>query len=250
MRVERDSSGLMAALGTALAIAVAGLLVPLRDWLGASNVALVLAIVVVVAGIVGGRFAGAATGVAAALSFDYFHTEPFYNLRISDREDIIAAVLLIVIGVAVGEVAALRARSQREIVMHARSASRLEDVASVVAAGADLDEVWPVVRRALTEQLDLAAVRFEPAPARGELVHLDRNGHISDTELHWVAGGFALPAAGVEVPVVHGGHRLGRLILVGNPDTGTTRAQRRVAVALADQLAVAASRSTPLHPLA
>src|SRR5262245_12506281 len=107
----------MAGIGVASAIAIAGLLVPIRDWMGASNVALVLVIVVVAAAILGGRMAGALTSVAAALSFDYFHTQPYYNLRISDREDVIAAVLLLVVGLAVGELAALRAGSRREVLM-------------------------------------------------------------------------------------------------------------------------------------
>ena len=239
----------MAGFGVASAIAIAGLLVPIRDWMGASNVALVLVIVVVAAAILGGRMAGALTSVAAALSFDYFHTQPYYNLRISDREDIIAAVLLLVVGLAVGELAALRAGSRREVLMYARGASRLEDVASVVAAGADVNEVWPVVRKALTEQLELTECRFEPAPSGAPLTPLERNGQISGTELHWVPGGFTLPPSGVEIPVVHGGRRLGRLVLIGKAGAGTTRAQRRVAVALADQLAVAAARTTPLNPL-
>jgi two-component system sensor histidine kinase KdpD len=248
--VERDSSLLIAAVGAGAAIAVAGLLVSIRDWLGASNVALVLAVVIVAAATFGGRLAGVLTSIAAAFAFDFFHTDPLYNLRISDREDIITALLLLVVGIIVGELSMLRAASRREVLLHAQGASRLEDVASVVAAGADLDEVWPVVRRALTEQLRLAGCRFEPAPARQPITTLERSGQIASRELHWVhGGGFALPPEGVAVPVVTEGRTLGRLVLVPRSGTGTTKAQRRVAVALADQLAVAAARTHPLHPL-
>jgi K+-sensing histidine kinase KdpD len=248
--VERESSGLVAGIGVGMAIAVAGLLVSIRDWLGASNVALVLVVVIVGAATFGGRLAGVLTSIAAALSFDYFHTQPYYNLRIDDREEIIAAVLLLAVGLIVGELATLRAASRREAVVHAKGASHLEVVASVVAAGADLDEVWPVVRQALVEQLDLAGCRFEPQPPTEFLTELDRTGKIASRELHWVpGGGFALPSEGVAVPVVNGGQALGRLVLVPQPGVGTTKPQRRVAVALADQLAVAAARTRPLHPL-
>jgi hypothetical protein len=239
----------MAAIGACLAIAVAGLLVSIRDWLGASNVALVLVVIIVGAATFGGRLAGAVTSIAAALAFDFFHTQPFYTLRIDDREEIIAAVLLLVVGLIVGELAGLRAASRREVVMHARGASRLEDVASVVAAGADLDEVWPVVRRALVEQLELAECRFDPAPTPAPMIVLERNGQIASRELRWERGGFALPAEGVAVPVLNRGRALGRLVLVPQPGTGTSRPQRRVAVALADQLAVAADRTPRLHTL-
>jgi K+-sensing histidine kinase KdpD len=248
--VERESSGLVAAIGVGTAIAVAGLLVSIRDWLGASNVALVLVVVIVGAAAFGGRLAGATTSIAAALAFDYFHTQPLYNLRISDREDIITAVLLLVVGLCVGELSALRASSRREVQVHAKGASHLEVVAAVVAAGADLDEVWPVVRRALMEQLDLADCRFEPYASTSSLTALDRDGQIGSRHLQWVhGGGFALPAEGVAVPVVHQGRLLGRLVLVPRTGTGTTKPQRRVAVALADQLAVAAARTSPLHAL-
>ena len=240
----------MAALGAAAAIAVAGLLVSIRDWMGASNVALVLVVVIVGAAILGGRLAGVFTAIAAALAFDYFHTQPYYNLRISDREDVITAVLLVIVGVAVGELALRRAASRREVQMHAKGASRLEEVAAVVAAGANLDEVWPVVRHALTDQLELTDCRFEPYAPASALTTIERDGQLSAHNLSWVpGGGFALPPEGVAVPVVHEGHALGRLVLVPQKGRGTTKPQRRVAVALADQLAVAASRTSPLHSL-
>ena len=79
---------------------------------------------------------------------------------------------------------------------------------------------------------------------------LERGGQISARDLTSAhGGGFALPAEGVAVPVVNEGRPLGRLVLVPRPGTGTTRSQRRVAVALADQLALAAARTTSLHPL-
>jgi len=247
--VSEESPRIFAAVGAIVAVLVGGLLAPARDWLGSANVALILAIVVVGAAVFGGRVAGGVTSIAAALSFDYFQTQPYYSLRISDREDLIAAVLLLVMGVAVGQLAMMRYGSREEVQVHAKGAAHLEDVAAVVAAGADLDEVWPVVRRALVDQLELAGARFEPAPYHDSFTPLGRDGQITATTLTYEHGGFSLPAEGVVVPVVASGQQLGRLVLVPLPQHGTSRAQRRVAVALADQLAVAASRTQPLHPL-
>jgi K+-sensing histidine kinase KdpD len=248
--MERESSVMVAAAGVGVVIAVAGLLVSVRDWLGADNVALVLVVVIVGAAVLGGRLAGVLTSIAAAFAFDYFHTQPFYNLRINDHEDIITAVLLLIVGLCVGELAVRRNAAKREVEMHAKGASHLEVVAAVVAAGADLDEVWPVVRQALVEQLDLADCRFVPFAPTSSLTIIERDGQISSPHLQWVhGGGFALPAEGVAVPVVNEGRPLGRLVLVPQAGHGTTKPQRRVAVALADQLAVAASRTSPLHSL-
>jgi hypothetical protein len=244
-----ESPRIFAAGGAIVAVLLGGLLAPARDWLGSANVALALAIVVVGAAILGGRVAGGVTSIAAALSYDYFHTQPYYSLRIDSREDIIAAVLLLVLGVAVGQLALMRSGSRHEVQVQARGAAHLEDVAAVVAAGADLDGAWPVVREALVDQLDLAGARFEPAPFAHHYVPLARNGHIDSPTLSYEPGGFSLPEEGAAVPVVAAGRQLGRLVLVPRPHRGTTRSQRRVAVALADQLAVAASRTQPLHPL-
>jgi hypothetical protein len=247
--VPPDSSRIFAAAGAIVVVAVAGLLVPIRAWIGAPNVALVLAIVVVAAAMFGGRVAGVITSLAAALSFDYFHTRPFFDLRIDNREDVIAAVLLLVLGLAVGAFATLRYGTRLDARVHARGAEHLEDVAAVVASGADLDEAWPTIRGALLEQLELASCRFEPVPFIDQYTALGRDGHIDSTTLHYEPGGFALPPEGAVVAVVAGNRQLGRLLLLPSPHRGTTRSQRRVAVALADQLAVAASRSQALHVL-
>jgi hypothetical protein len=228
---------------------VAGLLVGVRDAIGAANVALILAIVVTGAAMLGGSVAGVVTSLAASLSFDYFHTEPYFDLRIDKRDDVVTALLLLVLGIAVGVFASLRTNVRRSADIQARGAAHLEDVAAVVAAGAHLDEAWPVIRRALLDQLTLQSCRFEPVPFEEHYPSLGRDGHIDSPVLHYEHGGFALPPEGAAVPVVAGGRSLGRLVLVPTPHNGTTRAQRRVAVGLADQLAVAASRSGPLHQL-
>ena len=145
--------------------------------------------------------------------------------------------------------ASLRNNVRLDAQRQARGAAHLEDVAAVVAAGADLDEAWPVIRRALLDQLELESCRFEPAPFDGQYPALGRDGHIDSSVLHYEPGGFALPPGGAVVPVVAGGRSLGRLVLMPLPHRGTTRSQRRVAVALADQLAVAANHSAPLHLL-
>ncbi len=55
------------ALGALAAIAVAGLIVPLRSTIDNTNVALVLVLVIVAAASFGGRAAGVTTSVVAAL---------------------------------------------------------------------------------------------------------------------------------------------------------------------------------------
>lgn len=77
---------------------LAALLVPLRSWLGNTNVALVLVVgIVAAARVLGGRAAGVAGSVAAALAYDFFHTLPHYTMTVHARVDRITTVLLLVV---------------------------------------------------------------------------------------------------------------------------------------------------------
>jgi hypothetical protein len=105
------------------------------------------------------------------------------------------------------------------------------------------------VRTILVDQLGLEACRFEPAPFADDLSHLERSGRLPGTEHRLAPGGLALPPDGADIAVTHAGQLLGRVVLVPRPGRGTTKPQRRMAVALADQLAVAAARTQVLQPL-
>ena len=63
-----------------------------------TNAALVLMIVVVAVAALGGRVAGVVTALAAVVSFDFFHTEPYLSLTIDSRDDIETTVLLLIAG--------------------------------------------------------------------------------------------------------------------------------------------------------
>lgn len=108
-----DQSTLGAALGSLGLLIFSMFLVPLRDFLGPANVAIILLLGVQIAAIIGGRKGGILGAIVAALSFDFFFTEPYLRLVIDDRYDIITAVLLLLTGIATSELATLRV--QREL---------------------------------------------------------------------------------------------------------------------------------------
>ena len=222
---------------------------PFRDWLGSSNVALILAIVVAVAATFGGRLAGVLTSVAAALAFDFFHTRPYLNLRIDRRVDIIAGFLLLVLGLVVGELAALRQTSGDEAQLHrgAPPTSRMWRRSSPPAQTPARCGPSSSAHSSSSWTSPAAASSLHRSTATSPIS--TRTGRVDTELLHYESGGFTLPAEGVEVPVSHGGHVLGRLVLVPQPHRGTTRPQRRVAVAIADQFAVALANTQPLEKL-
>src|SRR5438874_13172847 len=94
-----------AALGSLSSLFAAALLVGVRGEIANANVALVLVVCIVLGAVTGGRAAGVAAALVAAASFDFFHTRPYNSLKMTDGNDIIATLLLLVVGLAVGEIA-------------------------------------------------------------------------------------------------------------------------------------------------
>jgi K+-sensing histidine kinase KdpD len=105
-----EDPGIAAPLGSIGLLVLSMFLVPLRDFLGAANVAIVLLIGVQLLAVAAGRGGGIGGAIVAALSFDFFFTEPYLQLVITDRRDIITALLLLVAGIAAGELSELRIR--------------------------------------------------------------------------------------------------------------------------------------------
>src|SRR5437660_6486014 len=98
------------AVGALGAVGAAAALVSVRGQLLNADVALVLVIVVLLGAVIGGRRAGAMSALVAAAAFDFFHTRPYNTLKISSRDDIITTGLILIVGLAAGELAS---RAQR-----------------------------------------------------------------------------------------------------------------------------------------
>ena len=225
------------AIGPAVALAAAGLLELVRDDFGAANVALVLSCVVVVAALAG-RSAGVATSVTAAVAYNYFHTQPYHSLRISSGRDIATVGLLVVIGVIVSEMSAWRRREQAASLRRLHGSRALEAVAARLAEGADVDDVWDVIRDALTGTLDLADCRYESGTTPSVPL-LPRSGSLFGDSMRLGRTGFELPESGAAIAVTYAGRTMGHIILVPRGHLGSPRDIRQVAVALADEYAVA-----------
>lgn len=237
----------VAALGAIVVVVVAAFLVPARDWLGNTNVALVLVGLVVVAAAVAGRLAGILTALAAAISFNFFHTEPYRTLRIDDREDFLTVLLILVVGIAVGEVALLLQREHAVSRAQAGSARDIESVVALLAEGAPTAEIWAGIRVALVAELGVADATFLPTPPGADAPTIDRAGRLHPHAYRHAAGGFELPA-GTHLPVVAGDRRLGAVVLTPTPGRGVSLDQRRLAVALSDVLALALVRDGAAAP--
>ena len=108
MASDRNVQPPRAALVGAAAIvplAVCAGLGAVRDGVTDATAALVLVLVVVAAAATGARLAGFVAALSSGVWFDFFLTEPFGSLKITDRDDLEGTVLLLLVGAALAVVA-------------------------------------------------------------------------------------------------------------------------------------------------
>jgi Domain of unknown function (DUF4118) len=219
-------------------LAVSGILVAFRGDLFTTNAALILVLPVLAAAIVGGRWGGAVSAVVAALCFDFFFTRPYYSLNINRRDDVETTLVLLVVGLVVGELV-VRARHSRQLARASRrEVDQIRRVAELAAGSSASGRLITIVERELVDILNARGARFEKPPFQ---TTLPRFGHGKVT-IPGTERGEAPPLGPpneVELPVWGHGREIGRLVLV-LPDHSIGIAipadDRALAVALVDQL--------------
>ena len=231
--LTRDQAAFAAAIAAPLA--AAAILLPWRSSWSNTNVALLLVVVVVAVAAIGNRVAGAVAAVGAAVWFDFFFTVPYDRFTIARPDDLRTAVLLLVVGVAVSQLAA-RARRLRVIaVTDARYLAEIHETAELAHTAKSPDVVIDHVRTQLVGVLDLAGCRFEYGTLIGHPPRLESDGSVTvgrrsqDVELS------GLPREEIELRTFGNGQYCGRFMLRAKPDSRPSRQARLVAVTLADQ---------------
>src|SRR5664279_3211659 len=159
MRVDpvlRAHRPLVVAASAVLPLVACGILALFRDSVANTNAALGLVLLVVAAASTGIRLAGIVAALSSAAGFDYFLTEPYNTLSISDRADIETAVLLLLVGAAVTEVALWGRREQARASQEQGYLDGVLSTAATVAAGRSSSrELIDQVCRQIVELQDL-----------------------------------------------------------------------------------------------
>lgn len=238
-----DAELISAGLGGILVIAVAGLLGAVRGEIDQANAALVLVLVVIAAGFTGGSRAGVSTGLAAAVSFDFFLTRPYGSLAIKSSDDVIATVLLVTVGFAVGLIATSRDEARAASKAGSDEVAGAYRVARMVADGADITAVIAAVEDEVAGVLRLRECHFSVELPVEELPELEPNGRVDAPYVH-EGDGFVLPPDGLVIALRHGAVRRGWLVCRPAEPVGISRDRRRTALVLADHLALALGART------
>jgi K+-sensing histidine kinase KdpD len=206
--------GLVAAVLLPLATAVA--LLPTRNWFDNTNVALVLVAAVVAVATRGQRRAALVAAATAALCFDVLHTRPYYSPAIRAREDLLTAVVLLVVGVAVAELVVRARVAGVEATRRGGHLARIQTLSELIAHGEEPDFVVIAAAQGLRDLLDLDDARFERAPRWG-----------------------AVRRADIILPVAGGGTVLGRFVLTLRPEAAPTADAWVAAAVLVQQVGAA-----------
>jgi K+-sensing histidine kinase KdpD len=220
-------------------IATAALLVPWRDQLDAADGALFLVVVIVAVASTGRRLAAALAAVVAALAFDYFLTVPYESFRITNHQDLVSEILLVVVGLAVGELAARGRRHRDAASTSSQHVAQLHAVTELAATGREPALVVASATGELRELLSLRECRFTRADAGGAVARITPDGDVLIGHEAWSTDALGLPTRGVDLPVRSGGWLLGHFLLTPTPGVPVSGEQLRVAVAIADQVGAA-----------
>jgi hypothetical protein len=238
--IDALDKGWVAALcGLLLPLGVAAALVPFRTGFALPASALVLVFVVVAVGSFGSRFAGVLAALSSAAWFDFFLTKPYETFNITYRPDLQTEISLLVVGLAITEIAARSRGYREEASEEADNIAVIHDFTELVAEGEPAQLVVAHAAAELTSLLKLRDCRFETQMSDRHPTRIEHSGVVALGGLHWGAHRSGLPGREVELIVKFQGETFGRFVMTPTPGTPVSSDRLLVAAFIADQVAAA-----------
>jgi len=241
--LTRDRAAIAAAVVVPLALAA--ILLPWRGSWPNTNVALLLVVAVVAVAAAGSRIAGALAALSAAAWFDFFFTVPYERFAIHHSSDVTTFVLLLVVGLAVSQLAAWARRLKAVTVADAGYLARISECAALSRSAGSPGEVVEHVREQLIGLLDLRECRFEYGMLLGRPPRLEPDGSVLTRYGHWPADESGLPQEEIELRAFGNGQYYGRFMMTPRPDSRPPLQARLVAVTLAELAGYALGAAAP-----
>ena len=100
-----------------------------------------------------GSWPAVVVAVGAFLSYDYFFAPPLLELGVTDPAEYLRLVLLLLVAVIVGQLAALQRRRSKEAVSREREARALFEISRTLATRSSTDTALPAVARILDREI-------------------------------------------------------------------------------------------------
>jgi len=203
--------GVWIPLGALGAVALGVILIPLRTVASASNLAFVFLAFTIVVAELGGRIPALVTAVMAAISLNFFLTEPYLSLTIEKPDDVVAFVALAACGLIAAAFGTRRERLSKTAERAARELDVLRRLVGQVQTGADLDKILADLRAAFGFRAmalrdesghviaSVGEVPGDPSPIE---LSLDSFLPTSETPLRFGTRGLRLPDGGGRIPLL------------------------------------------------
>lgn len=217
-------------LPAALALA----LVPFDSRLTPASVAVILVVPVVVAATSARRSAAIAATLSAVLSFDFLFTEPRRSFTIDNADDLVLVGSLLVVGLAVAELAMWGHRQRATANRFVGDVTVLRSIAELIAIGEDRESLAMAGAYWLRELLDLQDCRVATAGDPPSPATITTTGEVVVGELRWSPQHQGLPGPEVDLPLHVEGVEVGRFILRPTPGALIPADRLFTATALAD----------------
>lgn len=238
-RVIEQHKPAVVATAVAAPLVMCAVLSAFRQSLTASTAVLVLVLLVIAAASTGIRTAGLAAALSSGLWFDFFLTKPYGQLAIDDRDNLEAAILLVVIGIAVTEVALWGHRQQARANRRAGYLDGVLGTAEIMTLRAEApEELTAHVADQVRQVLAVSRCRFVPGPVRDSRVPvLEHDGAVTRRGMELDVDRDGLPTDDdIALVVTRAGQTIGHFLLTSASTVARPNLeQRKVAVLLADQ---------------
>ena len=216
--------------------AAAAVLLPFRSSWSNTNVALLLVVVVVAVATLGNRLAGGLAAVSAAVWFDFFFTLPYYRFTIRSSADVTTAILLLVVGLAVSQLAVHARRLKVVAITDARYLAMIHETTLLAQSARHPDVVVGHVKNQLVGLLGLRECRFEYGSLLGNPPRLETDGRVTTSHVSWDVEVVGMPQREVELRVASSQQYYGRFMMLPGPESRPSLQARLVAVTLADHV--------------
>jgi two-component system sensor histidine kinase KdpD len=164
-------------IGVGLALALGGLMVPLRSHLSIATAGLVL-IVPVVAGVVAGGYRAGLVSVAAGfLVYDFAFIRPYYTLTVGSGENWVVLGVYVVVMVLVARVVAHLERARTEAQRRDAEARRVFELSELLVGDRPIGELLATIVDAVQVVFGVTAVALL-LPIGGRLTTLAAAGEV------------------------------------------------------------------------
>ena len=243
-----DNEGLFyLALGPTAAILLGAACVPLRGYTTASNFGLAFVALTIVVAELGGRWPAVATAVGSGLSLDFFLTQPYMQLTLYEKHDVIAVAGITVCGLIAAAFGTERGRRTDALAAAHRQLDLLHAALREGEGGEGVESRLSRILRVSREALPLAAVVVRDERDRVVATSDPSDGLRPVPDVVLPPGTFAIPDAGGRIALAFGGRRLGWLD-VWQSEGSARDESRRTLSDLARSVAILLAGESPRAP--